>query len=48
MYVKKLGYSPLQLQVGKSMGLPGFTEVSIVTDFPFEYDLVERVVMNMK
>ena len=46
--VNKLGYTPLQLQVGKSIGLPGFTEGTIVTDSKFEYELVEKLVMNMK
>ena len=46
--VNKLGYTHLQLQVGKSIGLPGFTEGTMVTNSKFKYELVEKLVMNMK
>ena len=46
--VNKLGYSPMQLQLGKAVTLPGFTEGSIVTDSKFENELVEKLILNAK
>ena len=46
--VNRLGYSPMQLQLGKAVTLPGFTEGSIVTDSKFESELVEKLILNAK
>ena len=46
--VNRLGYSPMQLQLGKAVSLPGFTEGSIVTDSKFENELVEKLISNTK
>ena len=46
--VNKLGYSPMQLQLGKAITLPGFTEGSIVTDSNFDNELVEKLISNTK
>ena len=46
--VNRLGYTPMQLQLGKSISLPGFTEGTMVTDSKFDSELVERLINNMK
>ena len=45
--VNKLGYSPMQLQVGKAIVLPGYTEGNMVTDSAMESDLVEKLILNI-
>ena len=46
--VNELGYSPMQLQLGKAVTLPGFTEGNIVTDSKFDNELVEKLITNTK
>ena len=46
--VNKCSFSPMQLQVGKSIVVPGFTEGTVVTDSDFEGDLAEKFITNMK
>ena len=46
--VNKLGYSPMQLQLGKAVVLPGFTEGNIVTESDFDSELVEKLIRNKK
>ena len=46
--VNRLGYTPMQLQLGKSISLPGFTEGTIVTDSKFDSEIVEKLITNMK
>ena len=38
----------MQLQLGKAVTLPGFTEGSIVTDSTFDSELVEKLITNAK
>merc|ERR1712080_190271 len=44
----KLGYSPMQLQLGKAIVIPGFTEGTIVTGSDFDSGLVEKLITNKK
>ena len=46
--VNKLDYSPMQLQLGKAVTLPGLIEGNIVTDSPFDSELVEKLITNAK
>ena len=38
----------MQLQIGNSVGIPGFTKGNIVTNLNFNSELAEKLVTNMK
>ena len=44
----KLGYSPMQLQLGKAIVIPGFTDGTLVTESDFDSSLVEKLIRNKK
>ena len=46
--MNQLGYMPMQLQLDKSVVLPGLVEGSLVTDSLFESEMVEKLILIMK
>ena len=45
--VNKLGYSPLQLVIGKSVTIPGLTSSNVATESMTESEAVQRTLENI-